>query len=608
MVLDTWRNCGTDNIPKVQIRWGAGYDECNGQPTRNNNDGQLSFIRSTTFNKCRIEYDEGNITVFLNGTEYLKATQTFNFTGYFGFTASTGGSRDRHSIKNVRIFTEMPPSNAGPDKVICPGETTQIGVPATPGNVYRWIPSQGITGPSLSNPLVSLTNDGEMNIDQQYIVETAYADRPGCVSRDSVTVTILAKPRPNFSHDTVCLPGGDIKFTNLTRYLAQPDLNLTWNWNFGDPPSGASNTSSLAQPMHFYGQRGPFTVTLSVTSPQGCTNTITRTIEPVVAAPTTLFSITGDTCSGYDIRFEPTVIQDPVLPLIYQWQFGDGSSSAQPSPTHQYQAGGAYNASLVVSNPYCSGTKATRVIQIRPSPVLSLTGDLPTPCKNDAPFILNMAGISNGLSGQGSYTGPAVQGNRFFPANALSSDNQVIYNFVADNGCEADLPFMIKVVALPVVNAGPDRVSLEAKPVQLNGTVSPGVVSFSWNPISNMSDPSVLNPVVNPPNNTQYVLTAIGEANCLAMDSVFVTVLPGLFIPNAFSPNGDGINDVWVIKHLDEYPGSSVQIFDRYGKVVFSSIGYNQPWDGKQNGIPLPSGVYYYIIDPKNGATRRQGS
>ncbi|WP_158990276.1 gliding motility-associated C-terminal domain-containing protein [Mucilaginibacter sp. L196] len=77
--------------------------------------------------------------------------------------------------------------------------------------------------------------------------------------------------------------------------------------------------------------------------------------------------------------------------------------------------------------------------------------------------------------------------------------------------------------------------------------------------------------------------------------------LSALSIPNTFTPNGDGINDTWEIKYLDYYPKSTVNIFNRWGQKVFSSIGYPTPWDGTYKGTVLPSGTYYYIIDPKNG-------
>ncbi|MFN9855902.1 MAG: IPT/TIG domain-containing protein, partial [Bacteroidota bacterium] len=86
---------------------------------------------------------------------------------------------------------------------------------------------------------------------------------------------------------------------------------------------------------------------------------------------------------------------------------------------------------------------------------------------------------------------------------------------------------------------------------------------------------------------------------------------PPNFIPeisNAFSPNGDGINDVWLVNFLQDYPNATVQIVNRYGQIVFFSNGYAQPWDGKFKGQALPVGTYYYLINLRNGKPTIAGS
>ncbi|MBD1394246.1 gliding motility-associated C-terminal domain-containing protein [Mucilaginibacter glaciei] len=81
---------------------------------------------------------------------------------------------------------------------------------------------------------------------------------------------------------------------------------------------------------------------------------------------------------------------------------------------------------------------------------------------------------------------------------------------------------------------------------------------------------------------------------------VNITVsLPGVSIPNAFTPNRDGVNDKWIITNLDQYPGSVVSVFSRGGQLVFNSTDYATPFDGRYKGRDLPDGVYYYLIDPK---------
>jgi len=75
-----------------------------------------------------------------------------------------------------------------------------------------------------------------------------------------------------------------------------------------------------------------------------------------------------------------------------------------------------------------------------------------------------------------------------------------------------------------------------------------------------------------------------------------------IHIPNVFTPNDDGENDFWIITGIESYPKCTVRVYNRWGKRVFFSIGYAQPWDGKQSDQPLPIATYYYVIDLKNGS------
>jgi len=76
-----------------------------------------------------------------------------------------------------------------------------------------------------------------------------------------------------------------------------------------------------------------------------------------------------------------------------------------------------------------------------------------------------------------------------------------------------------------------------------------------------------------------------------------LTITPNVVIPNTFTPNGDGINDTWDIGKINDYPNCVVQVFSRYGQMVFQSTGYGIPWDGTCKGSRLPEGTYYYIIN-----------
>ena len=82
---------------------------------------------------------------------------------------------------------------------------------------------------------------------------------------------------------------------------------------------------------------------------------------------------------------------------------------------------------------------------------------------------------------------------------------------------------------------------------------------------------------------------------------------PLVAIPNTFTPNGDGVNDLWEISSLSAYPQCTIFIYTRYGNLIYRSIAYSKPWDGTYQGNPVPSGTYYYLIDLKNGTKELAG-
>jgi gliding motility-associated-like protein len=103
-------------------------------------------------------------------------------------------------------------------------------------------------------------------------------------------------------------------------------------------------------------------------------------------------------------------------------------------------------------------------------------------------------------------------------------------------------------------------------------------------------------------------LAAMSDEGCSgSTSSVAVKVYKRLVIPNTFTPNGDGVNDLWNVTALETYPKASVNVYNRYGQQVYGSTSYMKGWDGRCNGSDVPVGVYYYIIDLHNGETAVSG-
>lgn len=151
----------------------------------------------------------------------------------------------------------------------------------------------------------------------------------------------------------------------------------------------------------------------------------------------------------------------------------------------------------------------------------------------------------------------------------------------------------------PTVSAGDTKFVLKGNKVVLTPKVSDPNVHYLWSPNTLLDNDTLKNPTVTGDVDQVYTLTVTDSRGCVATSSVAVTVAPPIVIPNTFTPNGDGINDVWDIQGLIAYTSADVNIYDRNGQRIFHSIGYGIPWNGTYNNKPLPFGTYYYVIDPK---------
>lgn len=190
-----------------------------------------------------------------------------------------------------------------------------------------------------------------------------------------------------------------------------------------------------------------------------------------------------------------------------------------------------------------------------------------------------------------------------FQTTALISDDVVTVSNSCYTQCQVfpSASSNIITVITFLVDAGPDKTLDDQVSVGLDGSTT--ATSFSWSPPISISDTSVINPTVGPSETTTYFLT--GELfGCRYTDAVTVFVDDPLTIPSAFTPNGDGANDTWIIEGIEDYPNCLVQIFDRWGQSVMATSGYSEKkaWDGKRNGRLLSESTYFYVIDLRDGS------
>lgn len=281
----------------------------------------------------------------------------------------------------------------------------------------------------------------------------------------------------------------------------------------------------------------------------------------------------------------------------YAWSGPSGFSAADSMPVIPLAAvsnAGTYTVT-VTTRGGCSRQENTTVI-INRIPAASAGNDTSI-CESGVAMLQAAGGISYSWQPAAGLSNPSIANPVATPPFTTSYTVTV----TGPGGCRAADSIRITVLTKPVAMAGPDKQIVAGNSVQLSGTISGDTALHFWTPPQYISDVNNLDAVVSPPGDMIYTLHVRSGNGCgTATDDVFIRVFQKIAIPNAFSPNGDGINDTWQIPGLDSYPESELQVFNRYGQPVFHSRGYPKPWNGTFNGKPLPSGTYYYSIDRKN--------
>ena len=281
----------------------------------------------------------------------------------------------------------------------------------------------------------------------------------------------------------------------------------------------------------------------------------------------------------------------------YKWtgpnSFDSSGASVSLLNAQTFQSGKYY---VEVTNAAGCKGKDSISVSVNPRPVGSASPDKATICEG--------AAVSLSGSGGGSYLWKPSYGLSSLsdPNPSASPKDTTKYMLVVSNSfsCTDTAYVQVNVLKKPAANAGVDKFILSGDSTRLSGTAGGTNISYSWSPSLFMNNTSSLNPTVNPTNDITYILQVASNNNCgIATDSVKVHVFKAVYVPNAFSPNNDGLNDYWNIPALKAYAEYEILVFNRYGEVVYKSKNINTPWDGNLKGKALPTGVYPYVIDIK---------
>jgi len=433
--------------------------------------------------------------------------------------------------------------------------------------------------------------------------------------QDSIRQTIKVHPKPAANFDAtkeICTDGATVITDHST--IANGYTITNWNWNFGDGNTAANNNNNAFSKS--YASYGKYTVQLVAVSDKGCTSDTVKNDVAVHPYPTADFSLPASVCMpGGEALFTNLSNSLDGAPLTFTWSFGDGSTSTDKDAKHVYVSIGNYNIQLKASAGNCSSISAVKPFgNFINKPTAAFTVDPEIVCQ----------GTDNVFTDKSVANNSTIKSRNWdFADGTVSTDRNPVKRYAAPGvynviltitdaaGCISDpAKKNITVNIQPVIEAGPSVAVLPGEKVTFKATANNVTdINFHWTPSSLLDNASILAPTYIAIHDQTFVLTATaGESSCTATDELTVKILKPVKVPNAFSPNGDGINDNWQITNLADYEKATVQVYNRYGQIVYRSEGYGTPWDGRTNGSSLPVGTYYYVIELNKGFAPLTGS
>ncbi|WP_276485395.1 PKD domain-containing protein [Paraflavitalea pollutisoli] len=374
------------------------------------------------------------------------------------------------------------------------------------------------------------------------------------------------------------------------------------------PGDGTWDTSQIKVLQHFYKEPGFYPPQMGLQDSLGCLVVVPgpTTIRVIGALP--LFGVDKKNfCDQGTVNFANfTIGNDPVV--AENWEFGDGATSLDLNPAHTYTSAGTFVVKHNVRTQTGCENTITDTIRIYATPDPQIAGD-------------TIACINEALNLQATLVVPdtAITWKWDLGSNGQSANENVSVKYAQSGtytvgleaanklGCKDNTTRTLYVPPTPTITvAGGNNVTLPVGiGVTLPVTYSDGIATYAWTPARDLSCTNCATPVANPKFTTTYSVRVEDTFGCTATAGVTVTVVcnkENYFVPNTFSPNGDGNNDVFMPRGRSIDRVNRMQIFNRWGELVFEKRNFavndkSAGWDGTFKGKPAQADVYVYVIE-----------
>lgn len=499
-------------------------------------------------------------------------------------------------IRNAYINVDRPVANFTMNDSIssCTPFQIQFNNTSTFYDSVLWNFGPGEGTSRLNNPVHYYSVPGT------YPVKLLVTSPGGCLDSMTRTVTVsdTIGARLNYLPLSGCKPLAVSLAANITGQIA------SYFWDFGD---GYTQTTTTPNINHIYSSFGNFLPKVIMQDPSGCLIPLQGLDTVYITGAAAKFGMdTNLFCDFGTVNFtDSTTFNDPVI--SYNWSFGDGAVSTNQNPVHTYASPGLYTVQLIVQTQIGCRDTLTKpsLIKVVQRPLIDIAGD--------SVVCVNSSLLHSGIFLQPDSSVVAWQWN--FP-NGNSSILQdplpqvyttagtFIITTIATNstGCKDTTRQNVYVNPLPVVNMPGQMTVQNGFPVTIPATYSPNTINWIWSPSAGLSCTNCPTPDAGPKFDTRYQVYFTDVNNCSNIGNILVTVIcknANLFIPNTFSPNGDGSNEVFYPRGKGLERVILLRIFNRWGEVVFERRDFPvndaaSGWNGTYKGKKPQADVYVY--------------
>lgn len=491
--------------------------------------------------------------------------------------------KDSIKVKTIRAFAKVPTA------VICDSANVQFLDSTITNDViktYKWNFGNGFTS-TQKNPIQTFKTIGLFSI--QLKVTTVV----GC--SDSITylnkIKVVSSPKTILKGDSAVCKNGTILFSS--ERLNADTSAVTWNWNFGN-----GNTSTLQNPIaQAYGNAGTFNLIHQVKNSSGC---ITTTVKNILVhqLPNVNAGLDTTICRNTSYTLKATGANS------YTWYGNTSTLNCINCPSPIAKPLTTITYAVVGKNSFnCVATDSITVRVQQPLKLNVQSGD--TLCLGGTATIK-----ATGTEQYSWYPSLYVDNANNGEVNIRpAKDTTITYRVVGkDNfNCFADTASVkIKTFPIPKMQFDQNEFTVNAGyTVKLKTTSSKDITKWKWTPNRFIDNDKLAEPTITARESITYTCVASNEGNCVTRDEVKVIVVcnnGNIFVPNTFTPNGDGNNDLFYPRGKGIYSIKNFRIFNRWGELVFERSNFqandaNAGWDGTFKGQKLPTDAYVYSLE-----------